>query len=167
MQVFLRKYGTSGTIDFDLYSTDGSTILTSAAFASGCCVVSLDSGTSALSINLPSITQNGFFVNFSSFEMTSKRLHIKFVDTNPTKSWLDTSFVVETYGTSSAQHADIASGLLSSVVDTIPLQQLFTELLASISGYITKSGDQYSYLLRDNSTVAYTLSAGANNRIRV
>lgn len=167
MQIFLRKYGTSGTIDFPLYSTDGSTLLTSAVFSSGCCVISMNEGTSALAINIPTIRSNGFSLDIDSAEISTKRLFVRLVDNHATKGWLDTSFVVETYGTSAAQHADIASGLLASLVDTISLQQLLTELLAGISGNIVESGDTYAYLARDNSTTVFTMSAGDSMRVRV
>lgn len=167
MQIYLRKYATSGSIDFDLYSIDGSTILTSAGFASGCCVLMDDSGNSFLSTNLPVITQNGFKLTFTSLELTTKRLKIKLVDTNINKTWLDTGLLIESYGTSASMHSDLSSGLLDNLIDTVAIRELFTELLAGISGKIVKNLDTYAYLARDNSTTVFTMSAGQDVRLRI
>lgn len=166
MQNFLRKYGTSATLDFDLYSTDGVNILTSAGFAQGCCIISSDEGTSALSTNVPNVRTNGFSIDFTSSELSCKRLHVKIKDTNSTETWLQTSFNVETYGTSASQHSDIASGLLHNVLDTVPLQELLIELLSIASGNIEKIGDNYSYKNRSGSNTLINLSAASNNRVR-
>lgn len=167
MQIYLRKYATSGSIDFDLYSIDGSTILTSAAFASGCCMLMDDSGSSFSSTNLPTITQNGFKLTFTSSELTTKRLKIKLVDTNVNKTWLDTGLLIESYGTSASMHSDLSSGLLDNLIDTVAIREVLTELLAGISGKIVKNLDTYAYLARDNATTVFTMSAGQDVRLRV
>lgn len=166
MQVFLRKYNTSGTIDFDLYSPDGSNILTSAAISPSACTISFDSGTSAFPVNLPTITQNGFSINFTSSELSVKRLHFKIVDDNVTKTWLDRSFVIETYGSSASQHGDLASGLLDNIIDTVPLRDLLIEAISQLTGDIIRSGDAFEYFKKDGTT-SHTLSAAYGARAKL
>jgi hypothetical protein len=166
MQTILRNYSTSASIDFDLYSTDGSSILTSASFTSGCCVIS-SNGISALSVNLPSVTQNGFTINFTSGELTTKKIHVKLVDTNVTKGWLDTSWNIETYNCSAAEHGNIASGLLDNSVDGIPLRDLFIEMISQVTGDFLRSGDAFEYFRRDRTTQSHVLSASYGARTRV
>lgn len=163
MQVFLKKYGSVGTIDFTLHDITGTDILTSASFSSGCAILSLDEGTSALTCNLPVVRSNGFSLTLSATELTCKRAYIKLVDSQ----WLATSFVIETYGTSASEHGDIASGLMHRLVDTVPLEIIIENLLALISGEVIKNGDQYSWMKRDNSTPSFTTSAAAGQRIRI
>lgn len=162
MQIYLRKYGTSATCDFSLYDSTGTNLLTSASFSSGCCVISQDESVSAVSVNLPVVRSNGFSINFSSTELSTKRLFVKLVDSQ----WLATSFVVESYGTSASLHGDIASGLLDNVIDVVSVRQLFTEALATLVGDIVKSGDNYAFLSRDGSTTVVSLSAALGNRVR-
>lgn len=166
MQVFLRKYNTSASCDFSLYSTDGSTILTSAAISPSACIISQNEGTSAYSTNSPVVRSNGFSINFTASELATKRLYVKIVDTNSTKTWLDTSFVVESYSSSASQHGDIASGLLDNLIDTVSVRQIFTEALATLVGDIVKSGDNYAFLSRDGLSTVVSLSAALGNRVR-
>lgn len=163
MQVFLKKYGTNGTIDFSLYDSTGSAILTSAVFISGCSVISLDEGTSANTCNLPVVRSNGFSLTLSASELNCKRAYVKLVDSQ----WLATSFVIETYSSSASEHGDLASGLMHRLVDTVPLEIIFENLLSLISGQVDKDGDQYSWKKRDNSTNAFVTSAASGQRIRV
>lgn len=163
MQVFLKKYGTIGTIDFTLYDYTGSNILTSASFTSGCAIISLDEGTSAVTCNLPVVRSNGFSLTLSASELTCKRAYIKLVD----PQWLATSFVCETYSSSASEHGDLASGLMHRLVDTVPLEIIFEQLLSLISGQVDKDGDQYSWKKRDNSTNSFVTSAAAGQRMRI
>lgn len=163
MQVFLKKYGTVATLDFSLLDTTGTNILTSAAFASGCSIISLDEGTSATTCNLPVVRSNGFSLTLSASEMTCKRAYIKLVDSQ----WLATSFTIETYSSSASEHGDLASGLMHRLVDTVPLETILENLLALISGQVDKSGDQYSWMKRDNTTSSFVTSAASGQRIRV
>lgn len=167
MQIYLRKYGTSASIDFDLYSTDGSLILTSAAFASGSCVISLDDGSAVNSLNIPIVSNNGFKLNLTLDELTCKSLHIKIKDTNINNSWLDTGMIVETYGTSASMHGDLASGLLDNLIDTIPLKQLLTEAISQLTGEFIRSGDAFTYYNRDGLTVSHSMSGSPSQRIRL
>ncbi len=163
MQVFLKKYGSIATIDFSLYDSTGSSILTDATFTSGCAIISLDEGTSALTCNLPVVRSNGFSITLSAEEATCKRGYIKFVD----PQWLGTSLVFETYGTSASEHGDIASGLMHKLVDNVSIEVILEQLLALISGQVNKAGDQYTWMKRDNSTASYVTSAASGQRIRV
>lgn len=165
MQIYLRQYATSSTVDFPLYSTDGTTFLVSAAFISGCSVLSIDGGVSAITTNIPAVRNNGFSVNFTSSEMTGKRVIVKIVDIAASKTWLDTSFVIETYGTSGSEHPNM--GNLPPTVDGLTLTEIFEDIIALSEGKISKSGDVYTYYKQDNSTVAFILSAGTTGRIKL
>lgn len=162
MQIYLRKYGVSGTCNFSLYDPTASSILVSAVFTSGCCIISKDEGTSALSANLPVVRSNDFSIKFTDSELTSKRLFVKLVD----QQWLAHSFCIETYGTSASQHGSLASGMLDEIIDVVSVRQFFTEAIAVLVGDIIKSGDNYSFLSRDGSTTVLSLSAALGNRIR-
>lgn len=163
---YLRKYATSASINFDLYSTDGSTILTSAVFLSGSCIVSLDNGVSARSVNLPLINQNGFNINLTSSELTCKQLKVKIVDTQATKTWLDKGFVVESYGTSASLHGDLASGLMDKIIDTIPLQNIIEILLTQAIGHVQKTAGtrEFVYYKQDGVTELYAISAAPDSK---
>ena len=95
--------------------------------------------------------------------MTCKRAYVKIIDSS---QWLTHGICIETYGTSASEHGDIASGILHKIIDTVPLQEIFEQILAMASGNIEKSGYLFSYKKRDNSTNSFTLSAGATARIR-
>lgn len=166
MQIFLRKYATSATIDVDLLDPTGTSFLTSAAISPNACIISQDGGTSAFSTNPVVVRSNGFSIDFTAAELTCKRLKYKIVDTATTKTWLDLGQVCETYGTSASMHGDLASGLLQNVVDTISIQQLFTEFLAVLTGNIVQNGNNFSHMSRDNSTSVVNLSAAGSSRVR-
>ena len=74
MHTFLKKYGTSAVIDFHLYSSDGVSLLNGISFTSGCSILSINEGVSAISVNLPISRQNGFSLYLESYEMQGKRI---------------------------------------------------------------------------------------------
>ncbi len=165
MQVHLRPYGTSAAINFSLYDSNGQNIVTSTSFQSGDILVRADGGTETSAAYLPSDVGTGYELILSESELSCKRLYGSIVDTTPSKEWLDTSFLVETYGTSAAQHPNM--GNFSPTIDGITLDELFLDMMALTHGKINKSDNVYTYYRADGSTVAFILSAGISGRIRL
>lgn len=165
MQTFLREYGTSASINFSIYDTNGQNIIDSLSFQSGDVLVRADGSSETSAVNLPVNVGTGYELNISSGELTCKRLYVSLIDTTPSKTWLDTSFLIETYGTSASQHPNM--GNVSPVIDGVTLEELFQDLMALTHGKISKSGDVYTYFREDGSTPAFILSAGISGRIRL
>lgn len=165
MQVHMRPYGTSAAINFSLYDTNGQYILSDATFQAGDVLVRADSSTETSSANLPSDTGTGYELILSESELSCKRLYVSVIDTTSTKYWLDTSFLIETYGTSASQHPNV--GTISPTIDGITLDEILNDLLAVTKGKIAKSGNTYTYYRTDDTTVAFILSAGISGRIRL
>jgi hypothetical protein len=101
---YLRKYGVQATLDFCLYETDGVDMKVDAVHASGDTVLMKDEGAEAN-------TTNGFVDEGKAYSITLTATEMEFargmvhVCDQGTKTWLDTTLVIETYGHASAQHA--------------------------------------------------------------
>lgn len=111
-----RPYATAATLNFYLLDIDGVDFKEDAAHASGDTVIMKDEGT-------PANTTNGFVdegdsysIALSSGELTAARATVSVKDQG-TKAWLDTCFIIETYGTSgSAQHSTTVSALATDTI---------------------------------------------------
>ena len=102
--VILRKYGEEATVDFSLFETDGVDFKTDAVSATGDITLNRDeAGAETLDADAFVDEGTGYSLVLSAAEMTAKRIHVHIVDQG-TKAWLDTGFVVETYGNASAMH---------------------------------------------------------------
>jgi hypothetical protein len=110
-----RACNSSSTVNFYLLDTDGVDFKEDAAHASGDTVIMKDEGT-------PANTTNGFVDEGDSYslaltatELNASRITISIKDQG-TKAWLDTCFIIETYGTSCGQHNTTVSALASDTV---------------------------------------------------
>jgi len=102
---YLRKYGESATIIFDLFEVDGVDFRVDAAHASGDTVIMKDEGAEANTTNGFTDEGNGYSIVLTATEMEAARIKVYIIDQTATKVWLDTSITIETYGHASAQHA--------------------------------------------------------------
>lgn len=106
--VFLRTYGQATTINFALYATDGSALVTNAVYASGDVKIMKDDGT-------PANVASGFVDEgqtysqpLSAAEMSAGRIVLEFVDQTGPQAWLDKVIIIETTGfDGQAQHSPI------------------------------------------------------------
>ena len=101
---FLRKYGVQTTIDFTLYETDGVDFKVDATHASGDTKIMKDEGAEANTSNSFTDEGTGYSIVLTATEMQAARVKVYIADQG-TKTWLDTDFIVETYGNASAMHA--------------------------------------------------------------
>lgn len=163
-QIYQIPYSTSATISFVLYDTTGQAIITSASFQTGDVLISMDNQPVVSATNLLTSNGNSFSLVLTQSETTCRSAVVTIIDTSPTKTWLDTSFVFETYGTSASYHPDI--GNINSDVNGVDINELFTDLVTSIYGEINRAGDVWTF--RDpEGSVRYILSAGQSGRTRL
>ncbi|HDY67755.1 MAG TPA: hypothetical protein ENH85_08190 [Candidatus Scalindua sp.] len=103
--VYLRKYGVSATIDFELYEIDGVDLRTDAVSATGDVTLIRDGGGEGV-LDADAFTDEGrsYSLDLSVAEMTAASIIVHVVDQG-TKTWLDRVIIIETYGHGSAQHA--------------------------------------------------------------
>jgi|GEM_PF-1940887 len=117
---YLRKYGVATTVDFVLFGIDGVSFKVDAAHAAGDTKIMKNEGAEANTASGFVDEGQGYSIALSATEMQAARIVVYIVDQG-TKVWLDTSFVVETYGHASAMHAfdlDTATVNLSSTTET-------------------------------------------------
>jgi len=101
---YLRKYGVETKFNFTLFGITGVDFKSDAAHAAGDTVIMKDEGAEASTTNAFVDEGIGYSITLTATEMTAARIVVYIVDQG-TKVWLDTSFIVETYGHASAQHA--------------------------------------------------------------
>lgn len=104
--IYLRKYGVQTTVDFSLYKTDGTALKTDAASASGDINIQRDEAASE-QLDADAFVDEGqsYSLVLSAAEMAASRIIVHVVDQTSPQTWLDKTFIVETYGNASAQHA--------------------------------------------------------------
>jgi hypothetical protein len=102
--LYLRKYGVQTTINFQLFEVDGVDFRVDAAHAAGDTKIMKDEGAEANTTNGFTDEGQGYSIVLTATEMQAARIVVYIVD-SATKAWLDTAFVVETYGNASAMHA--------------------------------------------------------------
>lgn len=163
MQVHQVAYGVSADIKFVLYDTNGANIIVTPTFQSGDVLITLDGQAATSAVNLPSTLTNSYVIRLTSAETTCRQAVVTLIDTTPSKTWLDTSFVIETYGTSASYHPEI--GNLPSSIDGSTPEEVFSDIIAMVRGKITKTGDTYVYYQADGVTPAFIVSAGLSGRI--
>lgn len=105
MQAYLRKYGESTTIEFELFQGDGIDFRSNAIHEDGDSTIVLDSGAEEPTDNPFFLQGKGYGIVLSALEMQASRISLYIVDQSPTKLWLDRAFHIETYGAPAAQHA--------------------------------------------------------------
>lgn len=107
--MYERLYGTAGTITFPLLAFSSSSFhnsLTSTVFASGDVKISLDyAGFTNTATTPTAISGLMAALSLTSAELSARHIDILVVDQTATKVWEDQAIVIETYGTTSAQHA--------------------------------------------------------------
>ena len=113
---FIRKYGEATTINFKLYKPDGTKFVagTDAVCANTASPndsdvrIMKDEGDESDLDGATCFVDEGqtYSVALTATEMTAKRIVVIIIDQTATQTWLDTSFVIETYGNASAQYPD-------------------------------------------------------------
>jgi hypothetical protein len=164
MQIHQVEYSVSANIPFVLYDTNGSNIINTPTFQMGDVLISLDGQTATSATNLPVLLGNSYSLILTSAESTCRQAVVTIIDTSPTKTWLDTSFVVETYGTSASYHPDIGS--ISNTIDGVGINDTLEYILAAAIGNFTRSGDQLTWYAQDGVTPLFILSGGWGGRTR-
>ena len=101
----LRKYGVSDSVPFRLYNPDGVDFNTTAVFAAGDVVISIDGATPVNTTNLPTGTGVRRSLTLTIAELTGAKIEVLIIDQTGTKVWLDDALVIETYGNAASQHA--------------------------------------------------------------
>ena len=103
--VYQRKYGVEATIDFGLFEIDGIDFRTDGAHAAGDTKIMKDEGAEANTTNGFADEGQGYSITLTATEMEAARIVVYIADQSDPKVWLDTAFVIETYGHADAQHA--------------------------------------------------------------
>lgn len=112
MLIFRRPYGAAATIDgVCLISKGLSDYQANPTLAAGDVQISKDGGAFANLATLPVVTPAAGIavrVSMSATELTCARAVIKFIDQTAPKEWEDEVAIVETEGSTSAQHTAAA-----------------------------------------------------------
>ncbi len=125
--VYLRKYGESAIIDFELFEVDGVDFRVDAIHASGDTKIMKDEGAEG-NTNSGFVDEGqGYSLAFTSGEMTAARIVVYIKDQTATKVWLDRTIKIETYGHASAQHPEFPADVTkvsgdSDAADKLELQ---------------------------------------------
>ena len=101
-----RKYGVESKVNFVLFQVDGINLKVDAADCGASCTdcsIIKDEGAEADCTNDFVDEGSGYSITLTATELTAARVQV-FLQDDATKVYLDTSFVVETYGNASAQH---------------------------------------------------------------
>jgi hypothetical protein len=104
MRTILRKYGVETTIDFHLFEVDGINFKVDASPGTADIFVMKNEGAEAPSSNAATDEGRGYSLVLTATEMTAARIVLYFEDQTGTKTWLDCSITIETYGHASAMH---------------------------------------------------------------
>ena len=107
--MYERLFGTAATISFPVIAFSTSSFhnsLTTTLFAAGDFKISLNYADFTNTATLPSITPGGrsIVLSLTSAEMSAAHIELMIVDQTSPKVWEDQAVVIETYGTTSAQH---------------------------------------------------------------
>ncbi len=107
--MYERLYGTAATISFPVIAFSTSSFhnsLTTTLFAAGDFKISLNYADFTNTATLPSVTPGGrsIVLSLTSAEMSAAHIELMIVDQTSPKVWEDQAVVIETYGTTSAQH---------------------------------------------------------------
>jgi len=154
--VHLRKYGTSTTVDFDLFEIDGVDFRVDATFATGDVTIMKDEGAEANITTLPTDEGSTYSVPLSATEMQAARIVIILVDQTATKVWLDRKIIIESYGNASAQHAFD----LDTAVQGVNAIQISGDTTAANNLELDYDGTGYN---KSNSTIGTTTNLTTNN----
>lgn len=165
-EIFYRKYGTQTTVTFSLYKLDGTGLKTDAAYASGDVTLSKDEGDEASSTN--GFTDEGktYSLVLTATEMQAARIMGTVVDQSSPQVWLDKTFVIETYGNASAQHAfDMSSATvnLSSTTET-QIDNIETDT-NELQGLISSSKIAAQVKGIDDIDLSTTMKASVNTEV--
>jgi len=175
--VILRKYGEEATVDFHLFEVDGVDFRVDATSATGDITLNRDeAGVETLDADAFVDEGTGYSLVLSAAEMTAKRIHVHIIDQTATKVWLDTGFVVETYGHASAMHifdldsATVTLGAtgLDAIATTDPagVASTFAEMVVQTWRYFFKKTTLTATELKtyaDDDTAVNTTSTVSDN----
>ena len=116
---FVRAYNTDATVDFCLWETDGTDLMTSATITAGEVKVSQSEGAEA-NCNDGSgacVTDEGscYSLSLDATELDTARVYVTIIDT-AAKTFLDKCIVIDTFGNASAQFptADVNVATISN-----------------------------------------------------
>lgn len=156
---FLRKYGVQTTINFQLFEVDGVDFRVDAAHAAGDSIIMKDEGAEASTGNAFVDEGNGYSIVLASGEMEAARIVVYLIDQSGTKVWLDTAFVVETYGNASAMHAfDLDTATQSVDVTLVDGTAQRATDLAEIAQYLIANSATLTDIIADDSILAKLLA---------
>ena len=163
MGPFLRKYGVETTVDFQLFEIDGVDLRISAVHASGDSKIMKDEGAEANTSNGFTDEGQGYSLVLTATEMEAARIVVYLVDQSSTKVWLDTAFVIETYGNASAMHAfDLDTAMQEvDVIQVDSTAQRATDL-AEIARYLIANSATLTDIIADDSILAKLLATDGN-----
>ena len=119
---FTRAYNTDATVDFCLWETDGTDLMTSATITAGEVKVSQSEGAEA-NCNDGSgacVTDEGscYSLSLDATELDTARVYVTIIDT-AAKTFLDKCIVIDTFGNASAQFPTADVNVLSASADSI------------------------------------------------
>jgi hypothetical protein len=116
---YLRKYGASTTINFELYKLDGTGLKSDAASATHDIKIMKDEGAEADTAADAFVDEGqGYSLALTATEMTAARVVIYIVDLSSPQVWLDKVLIIESYGHASAQHPfDLGTDKIGTIVN--------------------------------------------------
>ena len=108
--IFERLYGTATTIQVPLIAfstTSFHTSITSTVFAAGDTKISLNNAGFTNTATTPTGDASNFtmVLSLTAAELSASRISVRIVDQTAAKVWEDQMVILETYGTTTAQHA--------------------------------------------------------------
>ena len=166
---FLRKYGEATTIPFTLFEVDGVNFRTDAVHAAGDSFITKDEGVEANTTSGFADEGSGYSLALSATELEAARVHGFLVDQSGTKVWLDTDFIIETYGHASAQHAfDLGTAFKNQVTQaksgggTHDLSEILGAIVAGTAGITSDGGKTFKGLDKTTTKVAATTDGSGN-----
>lgn len=142
---YLRKYGVSTTIPFELYKLDGAGLKSDAASATHDIKIMKDEGAEADTTADAFVDEGqGYSLALTATEMTAARVVVYIVDQTSPQAWLDKVLIIETYGNASAQHAfDLDTATVNLAAD----QSTVTIGTVNTAAALTTNNDKTGYAL--------------------
>jgi len=127
MQIYLRQFGVQTTVVLQLRDRGTLDILASPVVDAADVYLLRDSNAAVSPTNAPVVVGNRVYITLTASEMACKTLMLQIVDVSTVKSYEDTSYLIETYDDSNAQHPRLGSTTVwSSVVRTLTDNAVYT-----------------------------------------
>ncbi len=103
--VRLAKTGIQYILNFELFEVDGVDFRVDAADGGSDCIIRKDQAADATAVNDFVDEGNSYSLTITPAEMQAKQVFVHVIDQSGTKVWLDKAFLIETYGSPTAEHA--------------------------------------------------------------